>query len=40
MHRQLPESVLVELDRSGHMIMIEEPGEVNREIEEFVKSVA
>ena len=40
MHRQLPQSVLVELDRSGHMIMAEEPREVNRAIEEFVKAVA
>jgi pimeloyl-ACP methyl ester carboxylesterase len=36
MHRQLPQSRLVVLKRSGHMMSVEEPEEVNRAIETFV----
>jgi pimeloyl-ACP methyl ester carboxylesterase len=39
MHRLLPQSVLVELERSGHMIMVEEPEAVNRTIEDFVQAL-
>jgi pimeloyl-ACP methyl ester carboxylesterase len=39
MHRLLPQSVLVELERSGHMIMVEEPEAVNRAIEDFVQAL-
>jgi 3-oxoadipate enol-lactonase len=39
MHRQLPQSKLMVLKRSGHMISVEEPEEVNRAIETFVKDL-
>ena len=39
MHRQLPQSKLVVLKRSGHMISVEEPEEVNRAIEMFVRDL-
>jgi pimeloyl-ACP methyl ester carboxylesterase len=39
MHRLLPQSVLVVLERSGHMIMMEEPEAVNRSMEEFVRAL-
>lgn len=39
MHRLLPHSILVELERSGHMMTVEEPEAVNRTIEEFVQAL-
>lgn len=39
MHEQLPQSRLVVLKRSSHMMSVEEPDEVNRAIEAFVRNL-
>ncbi len=40
LHRSLADSRLSLIEGAGHMVMLEKPDEVNREIEEFVKQAA